>query len=565
MTMSRSCFPIKPRQAVLLACALVFSVAPAFAACTAGVVLENVAETTPSADFVDPQNGTVIHLKTGLIWKRCAEGQEWNGSSCQGEPIRTSWSGGLQLSAQSSFAGATDWRVPNRKELESLIEYCGHSPAINQFQFPPTPSERFWSSTSFVGNPAQAWDVYFSDGYSGLSNKDMASQAVRLVRTAPAGSLRTPQQISFGALPILSVGGSAALSVSASSGLPVILSSATSSICTVSGATVSGLVAGQCSILADQAGDGEFYPAAQVSVNLTVGKQSQQISFGNLPTLSVGATASVPVTATSGLPVSLSSPTSSVCTIAGTAVTAVAAGSCTVTASQAGNELYLAAPVISANIAVGTSGGGYSGDDPAPIFDYPQSLSAGWHLLGNSLKVPIKVASRFKNAQKIESVWKWVPAANAWAFYSPMLTAPQLQAYLASKSFQPLTEIAPGEAYWLKLRADHDFGEQSGSPVELPFGFIVAGWNLITLGEAMTPEQLNSALAATPPAAGTVAQSFVSLWAWDAASERWLFYAPALEAAGPGKLKEYTDAKGYLDFSTVQKKIGKGVGFWIRK
>ena len=42
-----------------------------------------VPETTPTSDFIlDNVNGTAYHKKTGLTWKRCAEGWSWNGSIC---------------------------------------------------------------------------------------------------------------------------------------------------------------------------------------------------------------------------------------------------------------------------------------------------------------------------------------------------------------------------------------------------------------------------------------------------------------------------------------------------
>lgn len=535
---------------------------PVAAACSAGSVLESVAETTPNADFVNLENGTVAHLKTGLIWKRCAEGQSWDGSACGGEPARVAWSAALQLSVQSGFAGAADWRVPNRKELESIIEYCGHSPAINQFQFPPTPSERFWSSTSFVADPGLAWDVYFSDGYSGISNKSLSSYAVRLVRTAPVGALLTAQTITFDALDQVLVGGTGTLTAAASSGLPVTLMSQTPAVCSIAGTTVSGIAAGVCVIGASQPGNGQFYPT-EASKQLVVGKLSQTVSFGNLPDLGVGAAATVIATASSGLPVILSSTSPAVCSVVGNQVSGIAAGACSLTASQAGNGTYQAATPVSATLTVGVSEGQGGGGDPG--FSYPMALSAGWHLLGNSLDVPIPVPAIFGDAQKVESVWAWVPAANVWAFYSPLLDSIQLSAYLTAKRFQPLAEIRPGQAYWLKMRQSKDFGPQAGAPWSLRAEDLMTGWNLVTTGDAISPAMLNAGLAPTPPAPGSVAQSFVSLWAWDPVRGRWLFYAPALEAAGTGKLKEYTDSKGFLDFATEQQTVGQGRGFWIRK
>src|SRR6185436_5083167 len=74
-----------------------------------------------------------------------------------------------------------DWRLPNSKELESIVESCGHNPAINQTLFPGAQSLFFWSSSSYAADPSNAWFVNFNLGYA--SNYFKTSNfAVRLVR-----------------------------------------------------------------------------------------------------------------------------------------------------------------------------------------------------------------------------------------------------------------------------------------------------------------------------------------------------------------------------------------------
>src|SRR5438045_178137 len=81
----------------------------------------SVIETTPTSAFTDNANGTVTHNLTGLMWKRCVEGA--TGAACTGG-TQTSWSEALALAQASTTAGFIDWRVPNIKELQSIIEYC---------------------------------------------------------------------------------------------------------------------------------------------------------------------------------------------------------------------------------------------------------------------------------------------------------------------------------------------------------------------------------------------------------------------------------------------------------
>lgn len=117
---------------------------------------------------------------TGLEWKRCAAGQEWDGSQCAGEAEWFEWREGLQLAA----AEPGGWRLPNINELESLVEYCRVEPAINTAAFPATPSEPFFSSTprnKGTGVGGQAWGVWFDEGNSSVGQMVLSAK-IRLVR-----------------------------------------------------------------------------------------------------------------------------------------------------------------------------------------------------------------------------------------------------------------------------------------------------------------------------------------------------------------------------------------------
>ena len=82
--------------------------------------------------MLDDTNDTAYHKKTGLTWKRCAEGQSWNGSTCTGIASTYSWSAALQLEPDMvTFVGFSDWRLPNLKELGSIVERRHRRPVIN--------------------------------------------------------------------------------------------------------------------------------------------------------------------------------------------------------------------------------------------------------------------------------------------------------------------------------------------------------------------------------------------------------------------------------------------------
>ena len=169
-----------------------------------------------------------------------------------------------------------------------------------------------------------------------------------------------PQRIAFGAAPALMAGQSAAVSASASSGLAVVFGSSTPTVCSVQAASglVTALAAGRCSITADQAGDGAWSTAPQVLLAIDVARDpSQTITFGPLPSLTAGSTATVQATASSGLPVQYGSLSPAVCSVdaASGLVTGLAIGTCSIGASQAGNADWSPATpgVLSFPVAVG--------------------------------------------------------------------------------------------------------------------------------------------------------------------------------------------------------------------
>ena len=86
--------------------------------------------------------------------------------------------------------------------------------------------------------------------------------------------------------------------------------------------------------------------------NVTTSSQSIGITTFTPTTLSVSGTSTISATATSGLAVTFSSTTPSVCTVSGTTVSGVAAGTCIIAADQNGNATYNAATQVTQNITV---------------------------------------------------------------------------------------------------------------------------------------------------------------------------------------------------------------------
>ena len=108
----------------------------------------NVQASTPMANFIVNGNGTVTDRKTSLMWDQCAWGN--SGSACaMGTSATMTWQAALGVAATANsiaYKGYSDWRLPNVKELQSIVETCRSDPSINEQIFPNTVPYSFWSS-----------------------------------------------------------------------------------------------------------------------------------------------------------------------------------------------------------------------------------------------------------------------------------------------------------------------------------------------------------------------------------------------------------------------------------
>ena len=116
-------------------------------------------------------NGTVTDSGTHLMWQ-------------QGESSLMTWEAVLTYCEGLSLAGSSDWRLPNHKELLSLVDYTKAThPLINTTLFPGAISlDEYWSSTTRTGIDTDALVVYFNAGYSYSSFKTNTGVNARCVR-----------------------------------------------------------------------------------------------------------------------------------------------------------------------------------------------------------------------------------------------------------------------------------------------------------------------------------------------------------------------------------------------
>jgi hypothetical protein len=103
-------------------------------------------------------------------------------------PGTYTWEQALTYCENLTLGGHSDWRLPNRNELQSIVDYSRYNPAIDTTYFPGTVASTYWSSTTYAYSTNGAWYVSFGYGtvdYYGRSG----NYYVRAVRGGQCGSL----------------------------------------------------------------------------------------------------------------------------------------------------------------------------------------------------------------------------------------------------------------------------------------------------------------------------------------------------------------------------------------
>ncbi len=122
-----------------------------------------------TGNFVDNGDSTITDLHNGLMWQQTEGG------------VMPSWGNALSYCAGLGLAGHSDWRLPNIKELTSIVDYA----TLNTTYFPNAVVLAYWSSTTNAEWTNAAWQIYFIDGSSSIQGKATFDSYVRCVRTAP--------------------------------------------------------------------------------------------------------------------------------------------------------------------------------------------------------------------------------------------------------------------------------------------------------------------------------------------------------------------------------------------
>jgi hypothetical protein len=141
----------------------------------------------PTERFTDNGDGTVTDKTSGLMWMRCAVGQEWTGDTCRGEAESFAWPATEAAATALNESGDlffSDWRVPGLRDLALIVERECRDPRINLTVFPNTEPDFFWTSSQQQDDGEDR--VYaLSFGPEGVeSHAKATAHQLRLVRTA---------------------------------------------------------------------------------------------------------------------------------------------------------------------------------------------------------------------------------------------------------------------------------------------------------------------------------------------------------------------------------------------
>lgn len=178
------------------------------------IIFPGDGQTGPALSYTDRPNGTFTDKNTGLQWEKktttpgsvhnvtntyswsnsapAADGTLFHGflstlnNTCEGDETTTCTSNTTCKASgkgRCGFAGHRDWRIPTIKELQSIVDYSKFNPAASVPGETSSTSVGYWSSTTNVHFPFNAWFVSFGNGLVNFDFKGAGfSYTARAVR-----------------------------------------------------------------------------------------------------------------------------------------------------------------------------------------------------------------------------------------------------------------------------------------------------------------------------------------------------------------------------------------------
>jgi hypothetical protein len=206
-------------------------------------------------------------------------------------------------------------------------------------------------------------------------------------------------------------------------------SSESPAVCTVSGATVTIVAAGDCTIQAVQPGDSTYAPASKTAT-FTVARANQTVSFTSTapvgPKITDTYTPTATATSGAGATISVDAGSASICTISLGTVTFNARGTCVLDAAQGGDTNWNASPTVQQSILVVNVPPTCSGASAAVVMNV---VTAGDVACSDFEHDPLTYAVAASASHGTAAVnattghWTYAPAANYTGVDSFQVTA----------------------------------------------------------------------------------------------------------------------------------------------
>jgi len=121
-----------------------------------------------SDNFINNYDGTIADADTDLMWQQASAPGTYTWepalSYCEDLILNNdgAWTSGTPNASGVKY---DDWRLPNRNELQTLVDYSQYNPSINTLFFPDTNSDFYCSSSTTAGDPETTWCITFEYGY----------------------------------------------------------------------------------------------------------------------------------------------------------------------------------------------------------------------------------------------------------------------------------------------------------------------------------------------------------------------------------------------------------------